>query len=382
MTPDIRELFDDAADDSGRSQLDATRLVAKGRRKVRIRRAGAVAGSAVLVAAAAVGVSQLQTLTSGGPVPPANTPTLPTVAPTPPTVAPTPPTQTSPANTVTSPAPPTSQPTSQAPASSPTERTPRDRSVTGAEVIRKLTYDEGVRRCQQRLRAEKGEPGTPNPGEPIDVGQGLQYGMYVTDLLPMKLRDGSETYCSVPGPTPPGYDVGSPSDDPKEACGQLTWLDLTRWSVTHQVDGQGGFAMTLMSPDRKAVLLCDRDGPGTSRERHTAFPNAYVFLVYGPASGERVGGAPNGPVGSGLDSTPIHFLGAVKGGRQFWGGGGIAKSGAVRYALYAGTRKLTEVPVENGLYAMRIWLPAASGEPTQVRAYNASGTVIDQYQPF
>jgi hypothetical protein len=184
----------------------------------------------------------------------------------------------------------------------------------------------------------------------------------------------------VSGETRPNYD--KPSGDPRGACGELTWLELARWSVTSQSDGQGGFAAALMSPDRKAVLLCDQDGPGVRRNKTTAFPHAYVYLVYGPASGRRVGAAPNGPVGSGLDSTPIHFLGGVKSGRQFWGGGGIAKAGAVRYALFAGSRKLSEVPVRSGLYAMRVWLPAGSGEPTQVRAYNEAGTVIEEYQPY
>lgn len=351
MSPDIRELFDDAADDSGRSRIDAARLVAKGRRKVRIRQYGAVAGVAALVAVAALGVSQWPALSSDGPLPPARTPTLPVPA---------------------TPVPSTPKVTTATTAP----------TTTGAEVIRKLSYSEGVRRCRQRMQAEHGQPGTPDPGKPIDVGQGLQYGMYVTDLLRMKLTGGNSAYCSVPGETWPDLDFGGPSNDPREVCGQLTWLNLTSWLVTYQADGQGGFAATLMSPDRKAVLLCDQDGSDVTREKTTAFRDAYVYLVYGPASGQRVGGAPNGVVGSGLDATPIHFLGGEKDGRQFWGGGGIAKAGAVRYALYAGPSKLAEVPVENGLYAMRVWLPAGVTEPTEVRVYDRSGKVIEQYQPF
>jgi len=353
MSPDIRDLFDVAADDSGRTLIDADALLSRGRRKVRARRASAAVGSAAVLVAAVVGVSQLPTLSADGPVPPADTPTVPQ---------------------------PTSRPTVTTP--SPTPITPpnlppRD-SLTGAQVLEKLTYAEGVRRCQARFRAEKGEPGTPNPPEPIDVGQGLQYGMYVTDLLPMKLKDGSETYCPVPGMTA----SNSVQGDPKAFCAALTWLDLTDWLITSQADGQGGWVATLMSPDRKAVLVCDRDSPGLTRGKTTAFPNAYVYLIYGPASGQRVGSAPNGNVGSGLDATPIHFLGAVKAGRQFWGGGGIAAPKSVRYALYAGSRKLAEAPVEHGVYAMRVWLPARVGEPTEVQVYDAAGAVIERYMPY
>ena len=229
MSPDIHELFDDAADDSGRKPLDATRLVAKGRRKVRIRQYGVLSGAVVLVAAAVLGFGELRTLSSDGPgpIPPAYTPTVPvptTPTPTPKAVTVTP---TGKATTVvpTSKAP-TVVPTDKATVSVPTTggTSPRTRTpATGTEVIRKLSYADGVQRCRQRMEAEYGDPGTPNPPEAIDEGQGLQYGMYVTDLLPMKLRDGSSAYCSVPGETRPSYD--KPSGDPRGACGELTWLD-------------------------------------------------------------------------------------------------------------------------------------------------------------
>ena len=90
MSPDIHELFEDAADDSGRKPLDATRLVAKGRRKVRIRQYGVLSSAVVLVAAAILGLGELRTLSSNGqaPIPPAYTPTVPVpVTPTPTTKA-------------------------------------------------------------------------------------------------------------------------------------------------------------------------------------------------------------------------------------------------------------------------------------------------------
>src|SRR5215207_1543559 len=217
MSPDIHELFDDAADDSGRKPLDATRLVAMGRRKVRIRQYGVLSGAVVLVAAAVLGLGELRTLSSDGPgpIPPAYTPTVPVpVTPTP-TTKDTTVTPTEKATTVV----PTGKATTVVPTTggtSPEAGTP----ATGTEVIRKLTYAEGVRRCRQRMEAEYGDPGTPNPPEAIDEGQGLQYGMYVTDLLPMKLKDGSSAYCSVPGETRPSYD--KPSGDPRGACGELT----------------------------------------------------------------------------------------------------------------------------------------------------------------
>ncbi|MFC0627155.1 hypothetical protein [Kribbella deserti] len=347
MSPDIRELFDSAADDSGRDDLDASALVRRGRRKVRTRQAVAAAGAAAVLVAAVVGASQLTLPRSGGPVPPAHTPTTPVPG------------------------------TSSAPSSSSAGPT----SGTGAAVLRKLTYAEGVRRCKVRMAAEYGdERATPNPSEPIDPGTGLQFGMYVTDLLRMKLSDGSEAYCSVPGPTTPKYDAGGGSG-PRGVCGDLSWLNLADWKFAVQNDGQGGFAAALISPDRKAVLLCDQDGSGATREKSTAFPDAYVCMVYGPASGQPAGSAPNGVVGCAIDGTPIRFLGAVKAGRQFWGGGGIATNGAVRYALFAGTRQLAETSVTDGIYALRVWLPKAT-EPTEVRAYDATGKVIDSYQPF
>lgn len=232
------------------------------------------------------------------------------------------------------------------------------------------------------MGAEYGDQGAkPNPGEPIDNSTGVQFGMYVTDLLRMKLTDGSEAYCSVPGTTTPGYE-GEPKTEPRFACGMLTWLELSSWKFAWQRDGQGGFTATLISPDRKAVLLCDQDGEGATREKSTAFPNAYVCTLYGPASGQRVGSAPNGVVGCAIDGTPIRSLGAVKAGRPFWGGGGVAAEGAVRYVLLAGNRQLAEVPVTNGVYAMRVWLPKGVSEASEVRAYNAAGQVVDTYMPF
>jgi hypothetical protein len=378
MSPDIHELFDDAADDSGRKPLDATRLVAKGRRKVRIRQYGVLSGAVVLVAAAVLGLGELRTLSSNGPgpIPPAYTPTVPVpVTPTPTVPFPTTPTSTTKAATVT----PTGKATTVVPTGKaitvvPTGKTTtlpvpttggtsrRTRTpATGTELIRLIPHADAVQRCRQRMEVEHGEPGT------VDERPGVRpSGDYVTDLLFMKLKDGSRAYCSVPGETRP--DSRGPSPDPRSLCGELAWLDLTNWSVTSQADGQGGFAAALISPDRKAVLLCDQDGPGVRRST-IPFPHAFVQLVFGPASGE-------------VRKPEIHLLGAVKNGRQFWGGGGIAKAGAVRYALFADSRKLSEVPVRNGLYAMRVWLPAGIDRPTQVRAYNEAGTVIEQYTPF
>lgn len=347
MSPDIRELFDTAADDSGRDDFDATALVNRGRRKVRTRQAVAAVGAAAVLVAAVVGASQLPLLSANGPVPPAHTPTVP------------------------GPVQPSTAPSGKGIS-----------AATGAVVLQKLSYAEGVRRCKIRMAAEYGDQGAkPNPGEPIDTGTGLQFGMYVTDLLRMRLTDGSEAYCSVPGPTTPGYEGGAETE-PRAACGMLTWLNLSSWKFAVQRDGQGGFTATLISPDRKAVLLCDQDGPGAAREKSTAFSDAYVCTSYGPASGQNVGSAPNGVVGCAIDGTPIRFLGAVKAGRQFWGGGGVAAAGAVRYVLLAGNRQLAEVPVTDGVYAMRVWLPKGVSEATEVRAYNAAGQVIDTYMPF
>src|SRR5215217_4776768 len=182
MSPDIHELFDDAADDSGRKPFDATRLVAKGRRKVRIRQYGVLSSAVVLVAAAVLGFGELRTLSSDGPgpIPPAYTPTVPVpVTPTPTTKATTG-TPTGKATTVV----PTSQvttvvPTGKVTISVPTTggTSPRTKPpATGTEVIRKLRYADIVQRCHQRMEVEYGDPGT------VD-GKGWLYAEYVTDLL-------------------------------------------------------------------------------------------------------------------------------------------------------------------------------------------------------
>lgn len=341
MSPEIRDLLGDAADDSARSPIDAGRLVVRGRIKVRHRRVGAIAGAAAVVAAA-IGITGIQSLTATGPLPPAATSPSPT-------------------------SPESTDPTS------------------GAELLKKLSYAEGVDRCQARMLAEYGEPGTPDPFPPIAPGEGLQYGMYVSDLLPMRLENGQQAVCSVPGTVRPSPDEptgGSVPGDPRKECGRLTWTNLTGWTVVEQRDSTGGFAATLLSDDGQAVLICDVDGPGATRrpaDRGGPFPNAYVFLVYGPSSGSSW--APNGLVGSGLDSTEIHWLTSVRDGRQFWGGGGIAAKNAVRYTLFAGDRELAEALVQHGVYAMRVWLPAGVSAPTLVRVYDAAGNVIEEYPP-
>jgi hypothetical protein len=385
MSPDIRELFSDAADDSQRAQLDANALLARGRRKVRVRRAGAALGTGVLAAAAVVAIAQFPRPQAGVPVPPADTPRI---------SAPqsgSPPVPSTPLSAGTPSGDTSATPSSPGPSTTLSEgATPRTigppesaAQTSGAELIRKLSYAEAVRRCTSRMEAEYGAAGTPVPVV-IGPGESHREGMYVTDLLQFRMPDGSSEFCSVPGPVRPAYGEvaeGKPGDARQE-CGRLTWTNLTSWTVAEQRDSDGGLAATLLSPDRQAALLCDVDAPGATRDKASAFPDAYVFLVYGPQSGERVGGAPNGAIGSGLDSPPIRWLGSVKDGRRFWGGGGFAKQGATRYVLSAGSRVLAESPVRYGIYAMRVWLPAGAIEPTRVRGYDASGTVVDEYGTF
>jgi hypothetical protein len=357
MSPDIRELFDQAADDTQRAEFDAYALLRRGRRKVRIRRAGVAAGTGVLAAAAVVAVTQFPRPAANGPVPPAETPRITLATPTA--------------------APPTTKTTSPPP----TTRSGPPQSAaqtSGAELLRKIPYDQAVRRCQDRMRAQYGAPGTPVPIE-IGPGESQRNGMYVTDLLQMRLPDGRQTYCSVPGPARSAYQ-GSTTTRPGDArveCGRLTWSNLTSWTVAEQRDTDGGLAAVLYSNDRTAVLVCDIDAPGASRDKVTAFPNAYVYLIDG-----KDGKAPNGVLGAAPDATPVHWLGSVKDGRQFWGGGGLAKAGTVRYALFSGTTKLTENQVRYGIYALRVWVPAGVAEPDRVVGYSASGGIVEQYQPF
>jgi hypothetical protein len=364
MSPDIRELFDQAADDSRRAELDAYALLRRGRRKVRVRRVGAAAGAGVLAAAAVVAVTQFPRPAANGPVPPAETPRITIATPTAARSASTP-SPTSPPSTA-KPGPPQS-----------------GAQTSGAELLRKIPYSQAVRRCHDRMRAEYGAPGTPVPIE-LGPGESQRNGLYVTDLLRMRLPDGRQLYCSVPGPVRPAYQgstTGRPGDARAE-CGRLTWSNLTSWTVAEQRDADGGLAAVLFSNDRTAVLVCDIDAPGATRDKVTAFPDAYVYLIYGPNTKGRAGSGPNGSLGSAPDSTAVHWLGSVKDGRQFWGGGGLAKAGAVRYALFSGARKLTENQVRYGVYALRVWVPAGVAEPDRVVGYDASGRAVEQYQPF
>jgi hypothetical protein len=345
MSPDIRELFDAAADDSRRPPIDADALLTRGRRKVRIRAAGATLGSGVLAAAAVLAVTQFPRPAAEAPVAPPNTPAS--------TVA-------------TLPAKPTPTPAASPPPQSAAQ-------TSGAELLRRLSYAEAVRRCEVRMKAEYGASGTPLPTE-IGPGESQREGMYVSD--------GTEAYCSVPGPARPSYGRQDKPGDARAECGRLTWTNLTSWTVAEQRDTDGGLAATLLSNDRSAMLQCDLDGPGAKREKTTAFPNAAVFLLYGPRSKGRPSGAPSGVLSAAPDSTAIHWLGAVKDGRQIWGGGGLAAKGAVRYALFADTTKLAEAKVAYGIYAIRVLLPAGAGEPNLVRAYDAKGAVIESYLPF
>ena len=365
MSPDIRELFDAAADDSRRPPIDAEALLARGRRKVRIRTAGATLGTGVLAAAAVVAVTQFPSVVAEGPVQPAGTPFSVATADTTPTA-------------------PSTQPPTLPPTPSATTRPPQSAAQTsGTELVRKLSYAEAARRCTLRMRAEYGAAGTPVPTV-IGPGESQREGMYVTDLLRIKMPDGTEAHCSVPGSASPSY-TQKPEVAPGDAraeCGRLTWTNLTSWTVAEQRDTDRGLVAILLSNDRRAMLYCDIDGPGASREKTTAFPGASVYVLHGPQSSGRAGGSPSGVLGAAPDSTPVHWLGAVKDGRQIWGGGGLASKGAVRYVLFAGTRKVAESKVFYGIYAIRVWLPPAAGEPSLLRGYDAAGTVVESYQPF
>jgi hypothetical protein len=357
MSPDIRELFDAAADDSRRPPIDADALLSRGRRKVRIRAAGATLGSGVLAAAAVLAVTQFPRPAAEAPVAPADTPSTTVAKPTaPPKVSPTPPT--------------TMPPQSAA-------------QTSGAELLRKLSYAEAVRRCGTRMKIEYGASGTPVPAE-LGPGESQREGMYVTDLLQYRLPDGTDAYCSVPGSARPSYTdkPSAPPGDARAECGRLSWTDLTSWTVAEQRDADGGLTATLLSNDRSAMLQCDLDGPGATRDKTTAFPNATVYLLYGPRSKGRPSGAPSGVLSAAPDSTAVHWLGAVKDGRQIWGGGGLASKGAIRYALFAGKLSLADAKVAYGIYALRVWLPAGAGEPNLVRGYDAKGNVVESYQPF
>lgn len=363
MSPDIRELFTDAADDSQRSQIDAAALLARGKRKVRLRRAGAAVGTGLLAAAAVAGITQLPGDQADGPIPPARTPTQAPVVPSVTTV--------SESSSASLPPPPVTT-------SSGTESAAQ---TSGAELIRKLPYAEAVRRCKARMEAEYGASGTPVPVV-IGPGESQKNGLYVTDQLPMRMADGSTEYCSVPGAARPSYKSRPATiGDARDECGRLTWTNLTSWTVAEHRDPSGGLTATLSSTDRRAVLRCDIDPAGATRTKQTAFPDAYVFLVYGQQAGKPAGSAPNGVIGSAPDSTAVHAIGSSKDGRPYWGGGGIAKQGAVRYALFSGTTKLTEVPVRYGIYALRVWLPAGTPEPDRVVGYDSIGKTVESYQP-
>src|SRR6266542_3859070 len=158
MSPDIRELFDVAADDSQRSQIDAHALLARGKRKVRTRNAGVAVGSGVVAAAIVVA---------------AKTPTVRI------------PTTSVPTSTVPSTTPTASQGTPL-----PTGKPESVAQTSGAELLKKLRYDEAVKRCQIRMQAEYGSTGTPVPATVGNESQ--KSGMHVTDLLKMRLRDGKE----------------------------------------------------------------------------------------------------------------------------------------------------------------------------------------------
>src|SRR6266540_3433581 len=136
MSPDIKELFEAAADDAQRDQLDARALLARGKRKLRARNAGVAVGGGVAAVAVLLMASQLPRELADGPVPPAQTGTRP--------------------------------PQSAA-------------QTSGAEVTRKLSLATAEERCSLRMRAEYGAAGTPVPDS-------LQRdGVYVTDLLRIRL---------------------------------------------------------------------------------------------------------------------------------------------------------------------------------------------------
>jgi hypothetical protein len=367
MSPDIKELFDVAADDSQRSQIDAHALLATGKRKVRARNAGVAVGSGVVAAAIVVAASQFPHNLADAPVP-AKTPTVRI------------PTTSVPTSTV-----PSTMPTASQGTPPPTGKPESVAQTSGAELLRKLPYDEAVKRCQIRMQAEYGSTGTPVPATVGNESQ--KSGMHVTDLLKMRLRDGKEAYCSVPAAARPSYQeppveqVG-PRGEPRYECGRRVWANLTSWTPAFQRSVDGGLTAAFWSNDRTAVLVCDIDQPGATREKVTAFPDASVYLLYGSADRGRVGSSPSGVLGAAPDGTPIHWLGSTRDGRQFWGGGGLSKDGVVRYAMFAAGRKLTEAKPFYGVYAMRVWLPDGVAEPDRVVGYDAKGKIVEDYQPY
>jgi hypothetical protein len=175
----------------------------------------------------------------------------------------------------------------------------------------------------------------------------------------VRLPDGRTAYCSVPGPVAPSY--GGPPKDVREACGRLAWMNLTSWTPAKQETPDGGFTAALWSNDRTAVLFCDTDDPGAIRSGPVAIQGASVRLLRGTTT------------------EPVHWLGTERGGRRYWGGGGVVKNDAVRYAMFAGTRKLAESTAFYGVYALRSWLPSGVTKPDKVVGYGADGSVVDSY---
>ncbi|HEY3005589.1 MAG TPA: hypothetical protein VGJ44_24800 [Kribbellaceae bacterium] len=341
MSPDIKELFEAAADDSRRDQLDARALLARGKRKLRARNAGVAVGGGVAAVAVLLMVSQLPRELADGPVPPAQTPTQP--------ATPRPTSSAASSTPVT-----TSRPSSPGTATAGTRPPQSAAQTSGAEVIRKLSLATAEQRCAARMQAEYGAAGTPVP----DPSQ--QAGVYVTDLLKIRLPGGQTRYCSVPGPAAPSY--GTPPKDVREACGRLAWMNLTSWTSAKQETPDGGFTAALWSNDRTAVLFCDTDDPGATRSGPVAIQGASVRLLR-----------------TGTGWVRVHWLGSERAGRQYWGGGGVVRNDAVRYAMFAGARKLTESKAFYGVYALRSWLPAGVTKPDRVVGYGADGSVVDSY---
>ncbi len=341
MSPDIKELFEAAADDAQRDQLDARALLARGKRKLRARNAEVAVGGGVAAVAVLLMASQLPRELADGPVPPAQTPTQP--------ATPTPSAASSAPVTTSRPGPAGTATTGTRPPQSAAQ-------TSGAEVTRKLSLATAEERCSLRMRAEYGAAGTPVPDS-------LQRdGVYVTDLLRIRLPGGQTQYCSVPGPAAPSYD--SPPRDVREACGRLAWMNLTSWTPAKQETPDGGFTAALWSNDRTAVLFCDTDDPGATRSGPVAIQGASVQLLR---------------TGTGTGWVRVHWLGSERAGRQYWGGGGVVRNDAVRYAMFAGARKLTESTAFYGVYALRSWLPAGVTKPDRVVGYGADGSVVDSY---
>ena len=240
MSTDIRELLDVAADDSGRSTIDADALVARGRRKVRTRRAGAAVCAAAVLVAAVVGVSQLPTLRSDAPVPPAATPTQ------------------------------TAGTEEAAPAG---VFKPLPGVRPGDAALASVSMSEALRRCQLKWSAEVGH----------DVG-GLEFlsGQPIEGSVPPMFRPGDVLLvdsdvkapgytCVIPGDSQPGKDqlaevdkTSIASDDRSvlRRCSSTLWHDLTGWKLLSKRVEPGALgAAVAVSPSGKFVARCFLGGP-------------------------------------------------------------------------------------------------------------------------